>query len=361
MTEETQGGQDQNSSELSGAEAAGIIKASADLQEAAAGFVGQLKAAGELLTAAAQQVEIAKEQLETAGANAETPAPPATEQIITTTQTELEKVVADAVQAAVEAAKPAAEDSPQAAETAITAAVQTEVTAQVEEKVTEQVAGVMKEIQQVVQQAEDSAAQTKKEADAQVQEVKAEMQEIKTHVEALTAPPAIPENGKPETIIAKHLASTHKASTYSYIFSFALLTIILLATTLVFAMLYFTEYAKNGELILKNEQQAAIAAETAKELAVDLISSQLLKNDEIDKIIQRKIDGLKKEGMAEAAAIPSAYIDGEVVMAATEALPMSVRKLPYAQDMLFAELSRISKFAQRELQRESLPTPIKQQ
>jgi hypothetical protein len=165
--------------------------------------------------------------------------------------------------------------------------------------------------------------------------VKAEEAAIVT---GATAPMVLPINGKAETAAVTHLISASKVQAYG---SFILM-IILSVGILVFAGLFINERAAS-------EQRAITDAKLTRELAQDVVNANLLKNENIETTIQKKIDSLKTQGLSDAKAIPMAYVDGEVIKEVANDLPISVKKLPYAEELVMTELKRISAYAEREL------------
>lgn len=271
----------------------------------------------EALADMAQQVEGLKES---AAVAAETAAIMEPEQTIVTTATELKEVVAGALVTALEATKaPAVDESPKPIEPAdLAAAVESAVSeqlAKIEEKAVAEKADAQKA---------DNTAQSQTEMTAAIVEA------VKVQI-AADAPLA---NSKSDAVAI----TVTKVHAYHQTF----VTIFLAGLLAVAFGLYWIEHDKSEQLAISD-------AKIIRELAQDLVSSQLIKNENIEVAIQNKIDLLKAEGQPDAKAVPMAYIDPEVIKEATEALPASVLRLPYVKELITSELGRVSAFAAKEL------------
>lgn len=309
-------------------------------------LTAQVTALSDQVLAAIEAVKPAPTEIIPAETILPEPEPVPEKTVETSIQVLTDKVVelTDQVKAVVEVTNPAqAEEIPPAPTTLET--IRQEVTAQVI-AAAEEYAAVLEE------------AATKAEVKAE-----AKLEEVKTHVTetivtematqaaaSLTATPAN-GNGKLVNVVAK---------------SMTLLTLIVIAGMVAFAVLYFIERSKNAELIETNQTEKAQLVEKyektiaennsdIKDLSTDLVSIHVVKNENIETAIQKEIDRLEAEGLPSAKAIPTAYIDDKVIEEAMYDLPKSVLKRTYVKDLITSELSRISKFAERELQKESSP------
>ncbi|MFA6526295.1 MAG: hypothetical protein WCT26_02675 [Candidatus Buchananbacteria bacterium] len=265
--------------------------------------------------------------------------------------TEIVAELTDQVKAAVEVVNPAPiEETAQVPATLET--MQQEVTAQAAE-VDEKMTSVIEEVQLVIEEVQHSTQQAEEKAEEARAHVEAKLEEIKVHVIEAMATQVIPpahSNGKLENIVAKHMT---------------LLILIIIATGATFAVLYFTERTKNSQLVENHQAEKAQLTEKyektitemtqdIRNLSEDLVSMHIVKNENIESAIEKKIEQFATEGMSKAQAIPRAYIDPQVIEEATRYMPASVLKQSYVKDLILKQLQDISSFAASGLQEESL-------
>lgn len=156
--------------------------------------------------------------------------------------------------------------------------------------------------------------------------------------------------------VVSHLAPLIKSNSSSFVLAF--LTIICAVGMIISSGLYMKEQAVSAEIASEAAKSAADDAEKMRLMAQDVVHIHLLKNDNMEQAIQNKMDFLKSqklpngESMPDYKAIPMAYLDPEVIKEVAYCLPDSVRKLPYAEELVLIELKRVASYAEKELSKE---------
>jgi|GEM_PF-5795336 len=151
--------------------------------------------------------------------------------------------------------------------------------------------------------------------------------------------------------VVSNLAPLIKSNSNSYVLAF--LTLICAAGMIISSDLYVAEKSANAQAISQIAEDAAksaaLDAEKIRDLAQDVVHIHLLKNENMELAIQKKMNALRKEDLPDFKAIPMSYVDPEVVKEVTYDLPDSVRKLPYAEELVLTELKRVASYAEKEL------------